>query len=81
MPNPFGAAFLLAVEAQRVIELRLVRIAWGGAEAQAEMVSMVGEKIVAAMEAANTLLAGGTHCQVVARYRELVAANARRLSA
>ena len=51
MLNPFYAAFLLAVEAQKVIELRLVRIAWGGAEAQAEMVSMVGEKVVAAMEA------------------------------
>ncbi len=81
MLNPPCAAFLLAVEAQRVIELRLVRIAWGGAEAQAEMVSMVGEKVVAAMEAANTLLAGGAHEQVVARYRELVAANTRRLTA
>ena len=81
MLNPFCAAFLLAVEAQKVIELRLVRIAWGGADAQAEMVSMVGEKVVAAMEAANTLLAGGTHDQVLARYRELVADNARRLAA
>ena len=79
MTNPFCAAFLLAFEAQRVIELRLVRIAWGGAEAQAEMVSMVGEKVVAAMEAANTLMAGGTHGEVVARYRELVADNTRRL--
>lgn len=61
MPNPFCAAFLLAFEAQKVIQLRLVRIAWGGAEAQAELVSMVGEKVVAAMEAANTLMAGGTH--------------------
>ncbi|UYW29708.1 hypothetical protein OKC48_16070 [Methylorubrum extorquens] len=33
MFNPFCAAFLLAMEAQKVIELRLVRIAWGGAEA------------------------------------------------
>lgn len=81
MLNPFCAAFLLAVEAQRVIELRLMRIAWGGAYAQAEMISMVGEKVVASMEAANTLLAGGTHDQVVARYRELVAANTRRLLA
>ncbi len=81
MFNPFCAAFLLAVEAQRVIELRLVRLAWGGAEAQAEMVSMVGEKVVAAMEAANTLMAGGTRGQVVARYRELVADNTRRLTA
>jgi len=81
MLNPFCAAFLLAVEAQRVIELRLVRIAWGGAEARSEMMSMVGEKVVAAMEATNTLMAGGTHDQVVARYRELVADNTRRLSA
>ncbi len=81
MLNPFCAAFLLAVEAQKVIELRLVRIAWGGAEGQAEMVSMVGEKVVAAMEAANTLMAGGSQDQVIARYRELVADNTRRLTA
>ena len=80
MSNTFCAAFLLAIEAQKVIELRLVRIAWGGAEAQAEMISMVGEKVVAAMEAVNTLLAGGSQDEVVARYRELVAANTRRLS-
>lgn len=81
MFNPFCAAFLLAVEAQRVIELRLVRLAWGGAEAQAEMVSMVGEKVVAGMEAANTIMTGGSHDQVIARYRELVADNTRRLTA
>ncbi|AWV19921.1 MULTISPECIES: hypothetical protein [Methylobacteriaceae] len=57
------------------------RLAWGGAEAQAEMVSMVGEKVVAAMEAANTLMTGGSHDQVIARYRELVADNTRRLTA
>lgn len=81
MLNPFCAAFLLAFEAQRVIELRLVRIAWGGTEAQAEMISMVSEKVAAAMEAANTIMAGGSHDQVIARYRELVAANVQRLAA
>lgn len=81
MLNPLYAAFLLAVEAQKVIELRLVRIAWGGAEAQAEMVSMVSEKVVAAMEATNTLMAGGTQGEIVARYRERVADNTRRLKA
>ncbi|SOR28637.1 conserved protein of unknown function [Methylorubrum extorquens] len=45
------------------------------------MVSMVGEKVVAAMEAANTLMTGGSHDQVIARYRELVADNTRRLTA
>lgn len=58
-----------------------MHIAWGGAEAQAEMVSMVGEKVVAAIEAANTLLAGGLHDTASARYRELMAANTRRLTA
>ena len=81
MSNPFYAAFLLAMEAQKVIELRLVRIAWGGSEGQAEMVSMVGEKVVAAMEATNTLMAGGSHGDVIARYRELVADNTQRLMA
>ncbi len=80
MLNPFCAAFLLAIEAQRVIELRLMRIAWGGAEARSEMISMVGEKVVAAMEAANTIMAGGSHDRIVARYRELVADNTRRLT-
>ena len=37
MLNPFHAAFLLPVEAQKVIELRPVRIAWGSVESQAEM--------------------------------------------
>jgi len=79
MLNPFCAAFMLALEAQKVMELRLVRIAWGGADARSEMMSMVGEKVVAAMEAANTVMAGGSHDQVLARYRELVADNTRRL--
>ena len=81
MPNPYAAAFLLAVEAQKVIELRLVRIAWGGAEARAEMASMVQEKVEAAWEMTGTLLSGGSPDQVIARYRELVADNTRRLSA
>lgn len=81
MPNSFLSVFLLAIEAQRVVALRLVLIAGGGAQAQAELTSMVCEKVDAAMEAAGTLLSGGTHGQVIARYRELVAANTERLSA
>ncbi|CAO4148033.1 hypothetical protein [Methylorubrum aminovorans] len=81
MFNPFFASLLLAIEAQRVIELRLVRLAWGGQEGWSEMNSMVFEKIAAAMEASATLLTGGTHEAVVARYREHVAANTERLTA
>ncbi len=46
MLNPFLPALLLAFEAQKVIELRLVRIV-GRCRGQAELVSMVGEKVVA----------------------------------
>ena len=81
MFNPFFASMLLAIEAQRVIELRLVRLAWGGQEGWAEMNSMVFEKSAAATEAATTLMTGGSHAMVVARYREHVAANTTRLEA
>ncbi len=42
---------------------------------------MVGEKVCAAMEAGTTLLTGGSADKVIARYRELVADNTRRLMA
>jgi hypothetical protein len=45
------------------------------------MNSMVLEKIAAASEATTTLLTGGSHEDVVARYREHVAANTERLRA
>ena len=50
MYNPFLSTMMLAFEAQKVVEMRLVRIAWGGSEAHAEMQSMVSEKIGAAIE-------------------------------
>ncbi len=69
MPNPFCAAILLAFEAQRVIELTIGahRVGRGAGAEAAEIFSMDGEKEVAAMEAANTLLAGGSQGQVISR--------------
>lgn len=81
MYNPFLSTMLLAFEAQKVIELRLVRLAWGGREGRDEMQSMVAEKIDAAIEATGTLMMGGSLETVIARYREHVAANTKRLSA
>ena len=81
MYNHFFNSMMLAIEAQKVIELRLVRIAWGGREAQAEMLSMISEKIGAGVEAAGTLMTGGSPEAVIARYREHVAANTKRLTA
>lgn len=77
--NPFFSTFMLAIEAQRVIELRLVRLAWGGSEGLAEAQSMVIEKIHAAGEATMTLMLGGSPESVIARYREHVAFNTKRL--
>ena len=42
---------------------------------------MVQEKVAASMEMTRTLLAGGSPEKVIARYREIVADNTRRLSA
>lgn len=78
--NPFLSFLMLAMESQRVIELRLVRLAWGGREGRAEAQSMVTEKVNAAAEAMTTLMLGGSPEAVIARYREHVAANTERLS-
>jgi len=72
---------MLAPEAQKVIELRLVKLAWGGPDACDEAHLMASEKISAAVEAAGTLTMGGRFETVVARYRDHVAANTERLLA
>lgn len=77
---PFFATMMLAIESQKVIEMRLVRIAWGGREASAELSSMIAEKVSATWEATGTLMTGGSPDVVIARYREHVAANTVRLS-
>ena len=79
--NPFFSLMMLAFEAQRVVELRLVRLAWGGSEGLAEAQSMVTEKMQAAGEAMTTLMMGGSPERVIARYREHVAFNTKRLTA
>ncbi|MCJ2093095.1 hypothetical protein MKK67_11375 [Methylobacterium sp. J-072] len=81
MYNPIFSSVLLAIESQRVIELRMVRLASGGREGRAEMQSMVVEKVHAAGEAMTTLMLGGSPEAVIARYHEHVAFNTTRLSA
>ena len=79
MYNPFAIA-MLALEAQTVIGLRLMKLAWGGPAAQIEAQQMVSEKISASIEAAGNLMMGGSPDAVIARYREHVAANTERLT-
>jgi hypothetical protein len=74
------AATLLAIESQTVVALRLAALAAGGPAASAGAGRMIREKIDAAVEAADTLLDGGSVDDVIARYREHVRANAARLA-
>ena len=70
MYHPFFSSMMLAFKAQKVIELRLVRLAWGGREAAAETQSMVVEKIQAGMEASSTLMMGGSPEVVISRVKQ-----------
>ncbi len=71
---------LLAFEAQRVIGLRLMKMAAGGPAAEREAERMVAEKGEAMAEAATILATGGSPGAVVRHYRTRVRANERRLS-
>jgi hypothetical protein len=73
-------ATMLSLEAQRVIALRMMKIAGGGPGAQAEASRMMTEKIAESMAVAATLLRGGTGEAVVAQVRRRVRSNSRRLS-
>jgi hypothetical protein len=73
-----NAAFL-GLEAQRVVGLRLMKLAAGDAAAGVEAQRMVTEKVAAFAEAAATLAAGGSAHKVLRRYRSHVRANERRL--
>ena len=70
---------LLGLETQRVVGLRLMKLAAGGTAGQAEAQLMVTEKVAAFAEAAATLAAGGSAHKVLRRYRSHVRANERRL--
>ncbi len=72
---------LLALEAQRVIALRMAAIATGGTRAQAEIQRMVLEKVVASMRAGAMLSMGKPTASIVRHYRSRVRANERRLLA
>lgn len=78
---PWYAGAMLAVEASEVVRLRCEKLSRGDEAAGQEAVLMVSEKIAAAFEAAASLLSGATPAAIVQRYRDHVAANAKRLSA
>lgn len=77
---PWFATAMLGVECAEVVRLRLEKFAGHGEDAEQEACLMVSEKIAAAFEAAASWLSGATAAAIVGRYREHVAANAKRLS-
>jgi hypothetical protein len=92
MWNPWFAlssqAALLGLEAQRVMALRLMRLAAGGARGQAEAQRMITEKVAALVEAQAGAVVGaieGRGAQRIGKkavgvYKRRVKANGRRLS-
>jgi hypothetical protein len=78
---PWYAASMLAFESSEVVRMRLEKFAHCDDDAGHEAQLMVSEKIAAAFEAAAHWLSGATPGAIIGRYREHVAANAKRLSA
>lgn len=81
-------AWALGLESSAVIGLRTLKIAAGGAEAQAETRRMVSEKVDSVMALQMLAMTGGLGAtphraasRTVAHYRRKVRANRRRLSA
>ena len=75
----FTPLIKLAVEANGVIALRLIKLMLGGRSARREAERMVTEKIHAAVEAGASLMSGASSAEIVHRYRQHVARNAKRL--
>jgi hypothetical protein len=76
---PWLAGAMLAFESCEVIRLRLAKLAVGDDDGEARL--MVAEKVDAMFEAGASLMAGASAATIIGRYREHVAANAKRLSA
>ena len=79
--SPWASVVWLALESSEVIGLRVVKLSGGGVDAQHEAHVIVSEKVDAVFEVTARLLSGATAIHVIGRFREQVAANARRLSA
>jgi hypothetical protein len=80
-------AWALSVEASTVIGLRTMKLAAGGAQAEAEAKLMVEEKIKAGVDLGMMAMTGGlgftapeAAAKTLAHYRRKVRSNRRRLS-
>lgn len=71
---------LTSMNAQRVIALRLAKLAKGGPAAHREARRMIVEKVAASPEASVALVAGRSSHSIIRRYHTIVRANERRLT-
>ena len=78
--NAWIEAARFASDSQRVVALRLMRLATGGPLAASEATQMISEKVALAGPVAANILMGGSPDRAVKRYRGAVRANRRRLS-
>lgn len=76
----FHSLMMLALEANHVIGLRLIKLMRGGKRARRESQLMMNEKVDAAFKAGARIMAGASADEIVQGYRRRVAANAKRLS-
>ena len=70
---------MLALEANQVVGLRMMKLMAGGKRARREAKLMVSEKIDEALKAGASLMTGASGEDIIRRYRRRVAANAKRL--
>lgn len=73
--------FLLSTESHRVILLRTIRLAGGGASALDEAWRIVAEKAAATADFPQRVLEGNSPLGLAVHYRKMVRGNLRRLSA
>jgi hypothetical protein len=78
--SPWFGILSLTLESSEVIGLRIAKLAGGGIDAEHEAHLILSEKVGAVFELSARLATGATLIDVVDRFREQVAANARRLS-
>jgi hypothetical protein len=70
---------MLAIESSGVASLRMMKLMSGDKDALREAELMFSEKIDAAFEAGASLIAGASGDDIIHRYRQHVAVNAKRL--
>jgi hypothetical protein len=75
----YSSLMMLALESNRVMALRCMKLWLGGEKARREAELMVSEKIEAAVEASGRMLAGASGHEIIRHYRRRVASNAKRL--